>query len=198
MTTHPVKRPGGRSARVRAVVLDAVLAELVEHGFDGLSVDGIAARSGVHRTTVYRRWSDVGGLLADALRAAADDGWVPPDTGDLAADLVAMNLQVHAALTERPSVTAAVIAASFRSPQAAAALREFWTDRYDRGVVIVRRAVARGEVAQGTDPRLVLIAATAPVYHHLVLLGAPLSAQDAENYARAAATAFRAHGTLER
>src|SRR5438046_812736 len=60
------RRPGGRSAAVRRRVLDAALAQLVQHGYDSLSVDVVAERSGVHRTTVYRRWRDVGGLLAPA------------------------------------------------------------------------------------------------------------------------------------
>ena len=54
-------------------MLDAVVAELAEHGYDGLTTDAVAARAGVHRTTVYRRWGDVGGLLADVLDAASDD-----------------------------------------------------------------------------------------------------------------------------
>src|SRR5690242_17540761 len=85
------RRPGGRTARIRAQVLDAVLAELGEHGYDGLTMDAVAARADVHRTTVYRRWGDVGGLLADVLDAAGDDDWQPPDTGSLEADLAALN-----------------------------------------------------------------------------------------------------------
>jgi AcrR family transcriptional regulator len=176
---------------VRAAVLDAVQAELVEHGYDGLTIDGVAARSGVHRATLYRRWTDVGGMLADVLRAAAEAGWAPPDTGSLADDLAALNRQVHEALTAQPSVTAAIIAASFRSPQAASALRAFWADRYARSAVVVERAIARGEIPAGTEPMSVIVAATAPVYHHLVLLGEPLTAATAEKYARAAAQAWR-------
>ncbi|MEV4187288.1 helix-turn-helix domain-containing protein, partial [Streptosporangium canum] len=58
---------------IRTQVLDTVLAELGEHGYDGLTMDAVAARAGVHRATVYRRWGDVGGLLADVLDAAGDD-----------------------------------------------------------------------------------------------------------------------------
>ncbi|WP_375708337.1 TetR family transcriptional regulator [Actinomadura sp. K4S16] len=45
----PRRRPGGRTARTRAQVLDAVLAELGEHGYDGLTMEAVAARAGVHR-----------------------------------------------------------------------------------------------------------------------------------------------------
>lgn len=68
-TAAVARRPGGRSARIRAQVLEAVRELLVEQGFDALSVDAVAERAAVHRTTVYRRWRDVGGLLADVLDA---------------------------------------------------------------------------------------------------------------------------------
>ncbi|MFF5175773.1 TetR/AcrR family transcriptional regulator [Micromonospora sp. NPDC000089] len=188
----PARRPGGRSAAVRRRVLDAVTAHLIEYGYDALSVEAVADRSGVHRTTVYRRWRDVGGLLADVLAEAADDDWRPRDTGSLAGDLLAINEEVHEALTARPPLTAALIAASFRSPAAAEALRAFWVDRYDRCAVVVRRAVSRGEAPEGTDARALLVAATAPVYHeHLLLRGAPGPAV-ARRAAEAAVAAARA------
>ncbi|WP_432742402.1 TetR/AcrR family transcriptional regulator [Streptomyces sp. JH002] len=170
----PRRRPGGRTARVRAQVLDAVRAELGEHGYDGLTTDGVAARAGVHRTTVYRRWGDVGALLADVLDAAGDDDWQPPDTGSLEEDLTALNQEIQTAMTAQPPVMEALIAASFRSEKAAEAQRRLWEDRYTRCDIVVGRAVRRGELPPDTDARRLLIAATAPLYHHLVLLRTPL------------------------
>ncbi|WP_261676191.1 TetR/AcrR family transcriptional regulator [Streptomyces lusitanus] len=168
-TAAVVRRPGGRSARIRAQVLEAARELLVEQGFDALSVDAVAERAAVHRTTVYRRWRDVGGLLAGVLDAAGDDGWQPPDTGTLEGDLAAVNVEVEVGLTGEP-VTAALIAASFRSTQAAEALRRFWDERYERCAVVVERALARGEVPEGTCARRVVVAATAPVYQQVLLL----------------------------
>ncbi|MEW2359458.1 TetR/AcrR family transcriptional regulator [Spirillospora sp. NPDC029432] len=185
------RRPGGRTARVRAQVLDAVRAELGEHGYDGLTMDAVAARAGVHRATVYRRWGDVGGLLADVLDAAGDDGWRPPDTASLEGDLTALNQEIQDAMAAEPPVMAALIAASFRSEKAAAAQRRLWEDRYARCEIVVARAVRRGELPPGTDARRLLIAATAPLYHQLVLLRTPpdplLPAQAARTAALAAA-----------
>ncbi|GAA4924389.1 TetR family transcriptional regulator [Stackebrandtia albiflava] len=166
----PRPRPGGRTARIRGRVHEATLAELAEHGFAGVTVEAVALRAGVHRATVYRRWGDVGGLLADFLDAAGDDEWEPPDTGSLRGDLTALNREVFDALTARPSVVAALIAASFHSQKAEHAQRRLWEDRYARCAVLVTRAVARGEIPPRTDPRRLLVAATAPVYHELVLL----------------------------
>ncbi|MFY1673354.1 TetR/AcrR family transcriptional regulator [Plantactinospora sp. WMMB334] len=173
-------------------MLDAVRAQLVEYGYDGLGIDAVAERSGVHRTTVYRRWRDVGGLLADVLAEATADDWRPPDTGSLEGDLRALNAEVYAALTEHPPVTAALIAASFRSAPAAGALRSFWADRYDRCAVVVERAVRRGEVPAGAEPRRLLVAATAPLYHELVLLRSPADPRLATEAARDVAAAARA------
>jgi AcrR family transcriptional regulator len=165
------RRPGGRTARTRAAVLAAVAAELLDHGVDGLTVDAVAERSGVHRATVYRRWRDVGGLLADALDAGREDGWQPPDHGSLAADLIALNRDVVEHLAGERSLGRALIVASYRSTAAAAALREFLDDRYRRCEVVVTRAVDRGETPPGTDARRLLVAATAPLYHEILLLG---------------------------
>ncbi|HET6743503.1 MAG TPA: TetR/AcrR family transcriptional regulator C-terminal ligand-binding domain-containing protein [Kribbella sp.] len=184
-------RPGGRTARVRADVLAALEAELAEHGYDALTIDAVAARAGVHRTTLYRRWKTVPGLLVDLLRAGADDAWEPADTGSLEGDLIAVNREVHAALTARPSVTQAVIAASFRTPEAADALTRFWEDRYQRTALVVRRAVARGEAPADVDAHQLLLTATAPIYHQLVLLRQPMSRAGADHHARIAAASVR-------
>ncbi|MFC6158153.1 TetR/AcrR family transcriptional regulator [Kribbella jiaozuonensis] len=187
LTTDRASRPGGRTARVRSEVLAAVEAELAEHGYDGLTVDAVAVRSGVHRTTVYRRWKTVAGLLVDLLQAGADDSWEPADTGSLEGDLIAVNREVHAALTARPSVTQAVIAASFRTSEAAEALTQFWVDRYERTAIVVRRAVERGEIPAGTDAHQLLLTATGPLYLQLVLLRRPMSRATADHHARVAA-----------
>jgi AcrR family transcriptional regulator len=179
---------------VRADVLAAVEVELAEHGYDGLSIDGVAARSGVHRSTVYRRWGSVAGLLVDLLAAAGDDDWLPADTGSLEGDLIGLNREVYDALTVEPSLTAAVIAASFRTPEAAEALTQFWEHRYDRGAAVITRAVDRGELPADTDARRVLIAATAPVYYQLVLLRRPMTRAQADQFARDAAAGQSTRG----
>ncbi|MEU6300501.1 TetR/AcrR family transcriptional regulator [Streptomyces erythrochromogenes] len=189
----PRRRTGGRSARVRAQVLAAVGELLMAGGYDGLTVETVAERAGVHRTTVYRRWRDVGGLLADVLDAASDDAWSPPDTGSLEGDLTALNQEVYQALAGGgPSLTTALIAAGFRSAEAAGALTRFWEDRYARCAVVVTRAAERGELPGPADTRALLVAATAPLYHELLLLR---TAPDPTLPRRAAAAAAAAGRT---
>ncbi|MET8394975.1 TetR/AcrR family transcriptional regulator [Streptomyces anthocyanicus] len=195
----PERRPGGRTARVRAQVLDAVRAELAEAGHEGLTVEGVAARAGVHRTTVYRRWRDVGGLLVDVIDAAGEMDWQPPDTGSLRGDLTALNREIQESLVVRPSFAVALMAASFHSEQAARAQTRLWADRYAQCEILVERAVARGELpvrgARGAtelDARSLLIAATAPVYHQVVLLRADPDPRLPERAAAAAVLAAAA------
>ncbi|MEU4315525.1 TetR/AcrR family transcriptional regulator [Nocardia sp. NPDC024068] len=189
---RPAPRPGGRTARIRTQVLDAVHAELTEHGYDALTVDTVAARAGVHRTTVYRRWHDVGGLITDVLAAAADIDWHPRDTGSLRGDLAVLNHEIQDSLTEEPSIAAALIAVSFRSEEAARSLRRLWEDRYLQSEIIVERAIRRGEIAPPVDARALLIAATAPLYHELALLRTPPDPRLPDRAAGTAALAAQA------
>ncbi|MFE9581243.1 TetR/AcrR family transcriptional regulator [Nocardia sp. NPDC006044] len=185
-------RPGGRTARIREQVLDAVRAELTEHGYDALTVDTVAARAGVHRTTVYRRWRDVGGLITDVFAAASDLEWHPRDTGTLCGDLAALNREIQDSLTEESSIAVALIAVSFRSAEAADALRALWEDRYAQSEIVVERAIERGELPPHIDARALLVAATAPLYHQLVLLRTPPDPRLADRAAAAATLAAQA------
>lgn len=189
------RRPGGRTARVRAQVLDAVRVELAEGGHEGLTMEGVATRAGVHRATVYRRWRDVGGLLADTIAAAGEIDWQPPDTGSLQGDLTRLNQEIQESLVVRPSFAIALMAASFHSEQAAQAQTRLWADRYAQCEVLVDRAVARGELSgHRPDARSLLVAATAPVYHELVLLRSDPDPRLPERAARAAVLAAAAGG----
>src|SRR4051812_884670 len=62
-----LRRPGGRTARVREAALRATLQELLENGYADSSLEAIARRSGVSRATLYRRWGGRSGLLLDAV-----------------------------------------------------------------------------------------------------------------------------------
>jgi len=81
-------RAGRRGAVVRRAVLAATLAELGEGGYASLGIERVAARAGVHKTTVYRRWPDRESLVTDALLELAADDFAIPDTGDVDRDLL--------------------------------------------------------------------------------------------------------------
>src|ERR1044072_1067633 len=93
-------RPGGRTARVRAAVLEATQDELVLHGFHGLSMDAVPARAGVGKTPVYRRWAGTAGLVADLMTELADQSAAHADTGTIEEDLRANVLSVLVPITD--------------------------------------------------------------------------------------------------
>ncbi|GGR02778.1 TetR/AcrR family transcriptional regulator [Streptomyces netropsis] len=77
-----------RSERSRRAIFDAALELVGEVGYDKLTIEGIAARAGVGKQTIYRWWPSKAAVLLDAFTAEAGDGEAElPDTGDLAADL---------------------------------------------------------------------------------------------------------------
>src|SRR6266511_5046821 len=84
----PARRPGGRSARVRSDAIAATLAELAERGYAALSLESIARRAGVHKTTLYRRWGTREELVLEAMLARAGEHISVPDTGSLRGDLL--------------------------------------------------------------------------------------------------------------
>ncbi|MFH8567929.1 TetR/AcrR family transcriptional regulator C-terminal ligand-binding domain-containing protein [Streptomyces sp. NPDC017993] len=196
------RRPGGRTARTRAAVRDAVLAGLTEHGYPGLTVEYVAEHSGVHKTTLYRRWGDIEGMVADALDLAGEDSWVPPDTGSLDGDLRALAREVVESFND-PAVSASVsamIAAAFQSERAAIALRAYYTERFARCETIVERAVARGELPDradsapgpATDAGGLVRSVSAPLFFRLFITREPVDAALADQSAATALAAARA------
>ncbi|MFJ9679585.1 TetR/AcrR family transcriptional regulator [Streptomyces sp. NPDC101194] len=185
------RRPGGRTARTRAAVRDAVLTGLAEHGYPGLSVEYVAERSGVHRTTLYRRWGTLEGLVADALDLAGEDDWTPPDTGSLKGDLRALAHTTADAFTAPAAAAAptAFIAAAFQSKRAAEALTAFYADRFTRCEDLVARAVARGELDRRTDAGALVRAVTSPLFLRLFITREPLDERLADQAADAALAA---------
>lgn len=187
-------RPGGRSARVRAAVRDATLAELTDKGYAGLTVEGVAARSGVHKTTVYRRWTSVRGLIADALELASGEPWPVPDTGTVQGDLRALARLVATGFTDpgEGPVSTAFVSAAMQDADAARALHAFFVARHEQSAGLVTRAVARGELPAGVDPAEVVRVAVAPLYYRLFISREPVDAAVADRAADAALAAARA------
>src|SRR6202046_3041414 len=81
-------RPGGRTARTATAVLAAAIEELSARDCADISVESIAARAGVHKTTVYRRWGSKVEIIKQALIGAAGAHIQVPDTGRVNGDLL--------------------------------------------------------------------------------------------------------------
>lgn len=187
-------RPGGRTARVRAAVLRAAGDVLAEQGFAHLDLADIARRAEVGKTTVYRRWGTVAGLVTDLLLDMAQQSVPRTETGSLLGDLTANARLVQRTLADprQGALFAAVIAAATGDPKTAEALHGFYAVRVEEWAPCVREAVARGEAPEGTDPHEVVRAASAPLYYRLLTTALPLDEASADRSAAAAAAAARA------
>ncbi|MER6776258.1 MULTISPECIES: TetR/AcrR family transcriptional regulator [unclassified Streptomyces] len=187
-------RPGGRTARVRAAVLDATAEVLAEQGFAHLDLTDIARRAEVGKTTVYRRWGTVTGLVADLLLDMAQQSVPRTETGSLLGDLTANARLVQRTLADprQGALFRAVIAAAGSDPKAAQALYGFYSTRVEEWTPCVEQAAARGEVPDGTDAQEVIRATSAPLYYRLLTTALPLDTADADRAASAAAAAARA------
>jgi AcrR family transcriptional regulator len=135
----------------------ATLEELARSDYGGLSVEQVAARARVNKTTIYRHWPTKADLVRNALSSVVEAHDVGPSTGSLRRDLVAMaRVMVEFAssfegqslmrlrLLDNPEPELAAIATALH---AASALKR---------AGIVREAIARGEVRSDTDPALIL------------------------------------------
>ncbi|MGI8334412.1 TetR/AcrR family transcriptional regulator C-terminal ligand-binding domain-containing protein [Actinomadura scrupuli] len=193
-------RPGGRTARVRAAVLQAAGDALAEHGFAHLDLGDVAHRAGVGRTTVYRRWGTVTALVADLLTEMAEQSQPRTETGSLLDDLRANAGLVQQTLTDprQGALFRAVIAAATCDPQTAEALHRFYRARITEWAPCVTQAIQRGELPEGTDPDEVVRAVSAPLYYRLLASGDPLDQTAADRAAEAAAAAARAGAYLRR
>ncbi|MGR3936791.1 TetR/AcrR family transcriptional regulator C-terminal ligand-binding domain-containing protein [Streptomyces sp. BRA346] len=187
-------RPGGRTARVRAAVLRATGDTLAEHGFAHLDLADIARRAEVGKTTVYRRWGTVTGLVADLLMDMAEQSLPRTETGSLLGDLTANARLVRRTLADprQGALFKAVIAAATCDPRTAEALHRFYELRIQEWAPCVQQAIDRGEVPEGTDPYEVIRAVSAPLYYRLLTSGIPLDEAAADRAAAAAAAAARA------
>jgi AcrR family transcriptional regulator len=166
---HPRKRLGGRSARVRAAVLGATLAGITEEEGDALSIPRIAARAGVHETSIYRRWGSREALILDAVTSLIGEEIPVPDTGSLRGDLVAF-LDRSIGFLSSPIGVRLVRATAPMPRTAPTDVRQaYWPRRFERIGEMFARAIARREIAPTADIALATEMLLAPLYFRLLI-----------------------------
>ncbi len=151
----PASRTGRpRSAAADAAILAATREALVELGWSGLTLGGVASRAGVAKTTLYRRWAGKNELVVDAV-AELFDALEPPDRGSLAADVEGVVLQ-FAALLSRPEARSGLMAVLSESTLDEALRERIRVSIVERQEHLVRagraRAQDRGELPPEPDP----------------------------------------------
>jgi AcrR family transcriptional regulator len=171
---QPVRRTGGRSARVRAAVIEATLAALLTRGLDELSITEIAGQAGVHPTTIYRRWGSRSNLALDAVLSGTEAEIPPPDTGSLRGDLLAVIRGIFPFLRTPLGELLVRLALRRDLPEYEAARAGYWAQRFRAGAALFERARARGELRADVDPVLALETLVGPMYVRMLMTGEPL------------------------
>ena len=194
MEAAGTSRPGGRTAKNTAAVLAAAIDELSERDYADISVESIAARAGVHKTTVYRRWGSKVEVIRQAMAGAAVAHIQVPDTGNVDSDLLLLARAVQAvfSLPQGAAITRALIVGGLTSAELAGIMRHYWAVRLEAISVIVDRAVSRGELPAGTNAAALMRYMSAPLFYQLLVAQVPVTEAEASLSSAATLTAAKA------
>lgn len=200
-TGGDIRRGPGRprSARAHKAVIETTLELLAAEGFRGLTVEGVAARSGVAKTTIYRWWPSKQDLLFEALSFLRQRASVP-DTGNIRDDAVA-HLRGHIETFRDPKtapILADALAEAIRNPELDKARRGFVAAQREPFRQALERAVDRGELPAGLDYDLTMDLLIGPIINRALATRGPLKPVLAERLVDIVFGGLRAVASSER
>lgn len=166
-----------RSARAHAAILSATTDLLAASGYGALTIEGVAARAGVGKTTIYRWWPTKAALVIEAISVALPIP-TPTDTGDLRHDLLTTVRRVVHTFGRTPmgAVIAALAADAMSDPQLAEQFRnQIIRPRRSAVVEVFRRAAARGELQPNVDTDVLLDVYAGAVFYRVLISGEPVT-----------------------
>ena len=184
--TPPSNQPDPRVAHTRLVVLEATAALLAEEGFERLTVEGIAERSGVARSTIYRNWPDRSDLLADAFDQLCSFTEIP-DLGSMEDELRLLGEELARALgtEEWAKALPSLVGAAHHDDALAAAQRQFSLQRQQQTGAIFRRATERGEIESDLAPGWLAEIFASGFFFRFLMARLPMDASFIEEQVRA-------------
>ena len=175
MTTVPVERR--RSERSHRAILEATQALLVERGYPGASIEGIAARAGVGKQTIYRWWPSKAALVLEAYLAGEDAVAHPEAAASTREDIRALLRWLVAVLAE-PTGGAVVAGLVAELPHDRDLAQGFHRDvvpaRREAMLAALERGRERGELRADADLELAVDELHGAVFYRLLLSGEPL------------------------
>jgi AcrR family transcriptional regulator len=167
-----------RSQEADRAILTATAELLADRGLSAMSIEEVAARAGVGKTTIYRRWPSKGLLALDAFVTSFREAQPPNDTGTLRGDLLAALHAWVRAVTQTPMgrMLTSLIAEAQHDPE----LRGAWRDRVLEPLrvqhrIMLDRAIERGEIPASVDWDVVLDLFFGAAEHRLLLGHLPMT-----------------------
>jgi AcrR family transcriptional regulator len=164
-----LRRPRGAGAT--ASILSAALKLGEEVGFDALTIEGIADRTGVAKTTMYRRWPNVSALVMDAFLSEVTRAAPIREKATARESFAAsMKLLARAYRGQQGKIMQPLLGRAQLDERLRDAVKTRWVEpRRQIAREIVRRGIASGELRPGLDPDVVLDALYGPIYHRLLV-----------------------------
>ena len=185
--TREVERPLGRprSEEAHRAILDAAIDLFLERGLEGMSIEGVAAKAGVGKTTIYRRWGSKEDLIVAAIDEVIFDVQAT-DTGSLRRDLidVAVKIQtIFASPKARQMFGRMVPHVVAGTPLGRAHHERIIGPRFARLEGIIAGGIERGELRPDVNPEVVRALVVGPVFvwmltHQLTEKGIKKRAQE--------------------
>jgi AcrR family transcriptional regulator len=160
-------------------ILDAALEVLAETGYDGMTIDMVAARAKAGKATLYRRWSSKGELVIDAVACMKKgdlDYAQLPDTGTLRGDLIAM-IKPHSIDDgeKKLQIMAGLMSMLSRVPELAEAANAAIVEpRAAANRILMRRAVDRGEISADCDIDVLSLVTPSMAAYRVLILRKPV------------------------
>lgn len=170
---RPVGRP--RSTEADDAIRAATIEVFAEFGYEGMKVETVAARAGVAKSTLYRRFPCKTDLVQHALSTAADE--LPcPHTESLADDLVSLVTELREKFASQPvgRLAAVMVEASARHPELRAAHQRFIAQRRRRGLGRLAAAIDEGDLPADTDTELLMDSLGGVVFYRSFVSGGAL------------------------
>lgn len=184
-TARPVSKrqsvPGRpRKPETQNEILRAAADILVEEGYRALTMERLAARAGVGKTTVYRRWKSMAELVADLLDAANSAWPIPTAKSDsIAQDLRTLYRNWVVGISGGGKIIPMLIAEAVQNPDLASLLHErFILPRRQIAIAMVERAKERGEVSKSADSQSAIDMLMGRMWYRQLVTGEPISIED--------------------
>jgi AcrR family transcriptional regulator len=168
--SEPAPRRGRpRDPQLDRGILDSAFTLMVETGIRGFSVREVARRSGIPKSSIYRRWPTRGDLLAAVLARLSMNGTAKiPDTGSMRGDLIEMARNEIASLAESDGVLPRVALEARDDPELAVVVQAAINSRRQVGEPILTRAAERGEVTRDVDSEVAMDLVLGSIWSRLV------------------------------
>jgi AcrR family transcriptional regulator len=175
MPAKPQGRP--RSAHRHQAILQTALELVLAVGFRAVSVEAIAARAGVAKTTIYRRWPNKAAVVMDAFMERFGAGTQFPRAAKVTDSIRRQMRTMAQAFSSRDgAVVKALLAEAQFDPELATAFRDRWTlPRRQMALAVLHDAVRQGELRPDIDPEATIDLLYAPMYYRLQMGTGPLS-----------------------